>query len=27
VRKAVRGHVLAEAALTGRYSLNPAVRV
>ena len=27
VRKAGRGHVLAEAALTGRYSLNPAVRV
>ena len=27
VRNAVRGHVLAEAALTGRYSLNPAVRV
>jgi Raf kinase inhibitor-like YbhB/YbcL family protein len=27
VRKAVRGHVLAEAALAGRYSLNPAVRV
>jgi Raf kinase inhibitor-like YbhB/YbcL family protein len=27
VRKTVRGHVLAEAALSGRYSLNPAVRV
>jgi Raf kinase inhibitor-like YbhB/YbcL family protein len=27
VRKAVRGHVLAEAALTGRYVLNPAVRI
>jgi Raf kinase inhibitor-like YbhB/YbcL family protein len=27
VRKAVRGHVLAEAAITGRYSLNPAVKV
>ena len=27
VRKAVRGHVLAEAALTGRYSLNPSVKV
>ena len=27
VRKAVRGHVLAQAALTGRYSLNPAVAV
>jgi hypothetical protein len=26
VRKAVQGHVLAEAAVTGRYSLNPAVR-
>ncbi|HEY4999283.1 MAG TPA: YbhB/YbcL family Raf kinase inhibitor-like protein [Usitatibacter sp.] len=27
VRKAVRGHVLAEAAITGRYALNPAVKV
>jgi Raf kinase inhibitor-like YbhB/YbcL family protein len=27
VRAAVKGHVLAEAALTGRYSLNPAVKV
>lgn len=27
VRKAVQGHVLAEAALTGRYSLNPSVKV
>ncbi|MGZ5066970.1 MAG: YbhB/YbcL family Raf kinase inhibitor-like protein [Usitatibacter sp.] len=27
VRKAVRGHVLAEAAITGRYTLNPAVKV
>jgi Raf kinase inhibitor-like YbhB/YbcL family protein len=27
VRKAVRGHVLAEAAITGRYSLNPAVKI
>jgi hypothetical protein len=26
VRDAVKGHVLAEAALTGRYSLNPAVK-
>jgi Raf kinase inhibitor-like YbhB/YbcL family protein len=26
VRKAVQGHVLAEAALTGRYTLNPAVK-
>jgi len=26
-RKAVQGHVLAEAALTGRYSLNPAVKI
>jgi Raf kinase inhibitor-like YbhB/YbcL family protein len=26
VRKAVQGHVLAEAALTGRYSLNPTVK-
>jgi Raf kinase inhibitor-like YbhB/YbcL family protein len=27
VRKAVQGHVLAEAALTGRYTLNPDVKV
>ena len=27
VRKAVQGHVLAEAALTGRYTLNPAVKI
>ena len=27
VREAVRGHVLAQASLTGRYSLNPAVKV
>ena len=27
VRKAVQGHVLAEAAITGRYSLNPAVKL
>ncbi|MEP7068734.1 MAG: YbhB/YbcL family Raf kinase inhibitor-like protein [Usitatibacter sp.] len=27
VREAVRGHVLAQAALTGRYTLNPAVKV
>jgi Raf kinase inhibitor-like YbhB/YbcL family protein len=27
VRKAVKGHVLAEAALTGRYTLNPAVKL
>jgi Raf kinase inhibitor-like YbhB/YbcL family protein len=27
VRKAVEGHVLAEAAITGRYTLNPAVKV
>jgi hypothetical protein len=27
VRKAVQGHVLAEAALTGRYTLNPAVKL
>ena len=26
VRKAVQGHVLAEAAITGRYTLNPAVK-
>ncbi len=26
VRKAVKGHVLAEAAITGRYSLNPSVK-
>jgi len=27
VRAAMRGHVLAEASITGRYSLNPSVRV
>ncbi len=27
VRKAVQGHVLAEAALTGRYTLNPSVKL
>jgi len=27
VRKAVAGHVLAEAAITGRYTLNPAVKI
>jgi Raf kinase inhibitor-like YbhB/YbcL family protein len=27
VRNAVKGHVLAEAALTGRYTLNPAVKL
>jgi Raf kinase inhibitor-like YbhB/YbcL family protein len=27
VREAVRGHVLAQAALTGRYALNPAVKL
>jgi len=27
VREAVRGHVLAQASLTGRYALNPAVKV
>lgn len=27
VRKAVEGHVLAQASITGRYALNPAVRV
>jgi Raf kinase inhibitor-like YbhB/YbcL family protein len=27
VRKAVQGHVLAQAAITGRYTLNPAVKV
>jgi Raf kinase inhibitor-like YbhB/YbcL family protein len=27
VRKALRGHVLAEAAITGRYALNPAVKI
>ena len=27
VRKAVQGHVLAEVALTGRYTLNPAVKI
>ena len=27
VRKAVQGHVLAQASLTGRYTLNPAVKV
>ena len=27
VRKAVKGHVLAEAAITGRYTLNPAVKL
>jgi len=27
VRKAVEGHVLAQAAITGRYTLNPAVKV
>ena len=27
VREAVRGHVLAQASLTGRYTLNPAVKV
>jgi len=27
VRKAVEGHVLAQASITGRYTLNPAVRI
>ena len=27
VRKALRGHVLAQAAITGRYTLNPAVKI
>ncbi len=27
VRKAVEGHVLAQASLTGRYTLNPAVKI
>ena len=27
VRKAVQGHVLAQASLTGRYTLNPAVKI
>ena len=27
VRKAVQGHVLAQASITGRYSLNPAVKI
>ena len=27
VRKAVQGHVVAQAALTGRYTLNPAVKI
>lgn len=27
VRKAVQGHVLAQAAITGRYALNPAVKI
>ena len=27
VRKAVEGHVLAQAAITGRYTLNPAVKI
>jgi Raf kinase inhibitor-like YbhB/YbcL family protein len=27
VRKALQGHVLAQAAITGRYTLNPAVRI
>ena len=27
VRKAIEGHVLAQAAITGRYSLNPAVKL
>lgn len=27
VRKAVRGHVLAQASITGRYTLNPAVKI
>ena len=27
VRKAVEGHVLAQAAMTGRYTLNPAVKI
>ena len=27
VREAVRGHVLAQASLTGRYALNPAVKI
>jgi Raf kinase inhibitor-like YbhB/YbcL family protein len=26
-RKAIQGHVLAQAAITGRYTLNPAVKV
>jgi Raf kinase inhibitor-like YbhB/YbcL family protein len=27
VRKAIQGHVLAQAAITGRYTLNPAVKI
>ena len=27
VREAMKGHVLAQAAITGRYTLNPAVRL
>ena len=27
VRKAVQGHILAQASITGRYALNPAVKV
>jgi phosphatidylethanolamine-binding protein (PEBP) family uncharacterized protein len=27
VRKAVEGHVLGQASLTGRYTLNPAVKI
>jgi Raf kinase inhibitor-like YbhB/YbcL family protein len=27
VRKAVQGHVLAQASITGRYTLNPAVKI
>jgi phosphatidylethanolamine-binding protein (PEBP) family uncharacterized protein len=27
VREAVLGHVLAQAAITGRYTLNPAVKI
>jgi phosphatidylethanolamine-binding protein (PEBP) family uncharacterized protein len=27
VRKAVQGHVLAQASITGRYTLNPAVKL
>ncbi len=27
VRKAIAGHVLAQASITGRYTLNPAVKI